>query len=150
MGTFEARMRELSDQVGQGTIEAQVKVSQLYAQRQHQGAHFNHPRGGEAFYLKNALMANYREHYQRVAMELYRGNVQALFIRFGERVASDSSKRTPVELGNLKESDSVKVKVQGRVIYSRPARKPKMSRTQLNRRIRLHHIERAARRAGGD
>jgi hypothetical protein len=149
MGTFEARMRELSGLVGKGVIEAKVDVKQLYAQRQHQGANYAHPRGGQAFYLRDALMGTYREHLQRVAMALFTGGTRQQFISYSEQLARESSKRTPVELGNLKKSESATVKEQGRIIYRRPAKQPKMSRKQLNSRIRLHHIDRAQRRLGG-
>lgn len=136
-GNFVERMEELKKLVGTGKIQTTITVSQAYARRQHQSPNLRHPRGGHAFFLSQAFLAAQREHYQRVAQELFRGNTQAQFIKFGEKVARDSSKGSPIELGNLRNSDSVSVKVGGRTIYKRPARKPRMSKTELKARKRL-------------
>lgn len=135
-------MTELKRLVGDGPIESQVRVNQVYARRQHQGVHLNHPAGGEALFLRKALMSTYREHLARVAMTILRGNVQAEFIRYGERLAKESRSRTPVELDNLRQSDSVKVKVQGRVVYNRPQKQKRLSRTALNQRVRAPRNQR--------
>lgn len=134
--TFFARMAELKEKVGQGKISSEIKVNQVYARRQHQGIHLNHPAGGQALFLRTALMSTHQSHYRQVAAELFDGNLRALFIRYAERVARESRGRTPVELGNLKNSDSTKVRERGRVIYRRPAERPRLSRTVLNRRTR--------------
>lgn len=148
-GSFVERIEELKKLVGKGTISGEVKVSQLYARRQHQNPQYAHPGGGQAFYLRDALNDEARSHLARVAQGLYRGNIQSDFIGFVERTASTASDLTPQELGTLKGSGSTKVKVQGRIIYSRSARIGKLSRTALNKRIRRRHIDSAARRIGG-
>lgn len=135
-------MTELKRLVGDGTIESSVRVNQIYARRQHQGTHLNHPAGGEALFLRKALMSTHREHLARVAMTIFRGNVQAEFIRYAERMATESKRRTPVELDNLRQSDSTKVKVQGRIIYNRPAKQKRLSRTALNKRVRAPRNQR--------
>lgn len=145
-GSFEQRMRELSRLVGDGKITTTVKVDQAYARRQHQTASYAHPRGGGPFFLHNPFMALHRIHIQRVAQELFRGNAQVLYIRFGEDVAQRGSKEAPLELGNLRRSFSVSVKVGGRFIYRRDAAQRRLSRAELNNRVRLHHVEALKRR----
>lgn len=141
-GSFEQRMRELSNLVGQGKITVRIRGDQAYMRRQHQGISLAHPRGGKPFFLRDALMNQYREFMQRVAQELFRGNTQVNFIRFGEKVADRAAHDTPKELLNLEKSFSVDVKVGGRFIYRRNAEKARMTRAQLNSRIRLYHYER--------
>lgn len=133
---FVARMTELKKRVGPGKISSEVKVNQVYARRQHQGVHLNHPAGGKALFLRSALYDTHREHLRQVAAEIFKGNVQSMFIRYAERMASESRKNTPVELDNLSKSDSATVKVGGAVIYRRPAKQARISRTVLNKRTR--------------
>lgn len=148
-GSFFERTEELKKLIGRGQISGEVKVSQVYARRQHQNPQYAHPNGGQAFYLRDALRGETRPHLQRTAQTLYRGGIQAEFIGFVERVENKAADLTPEELGTLKGSGSVKVKVGGATIYSRAARVAKLSRTALNKRIRRRHIDSAARRIGG-
>lgn len=138
MGTFGARMNELANQVGRGKITAKVTVDQIYARRQHQTADYAHPGGGEAFFLRNALMSTYSEALQRVAMTLFNGNIQREFIDYAERLDSARQDRTPIELGNLRGSGRAEVLVGGAYIYRRPARVGRLSRRELNARKRGH------------
>jgi len=147
-GSFEQRMRELGKLVGDGKITTRIRVDQAYARRQHQNPLYTHPRGGGPFFLHNALMTLHRVHIQRVAQELFRGNAQVLYIRFGEDVAQRGSNDAPIELGNLRRSFAVDVKVGGRTIYRREAAQRRLSRAELNRRVRLHHVEALKRRFG--
>ena len=133
-GTFEPRMRELAMLVGRGRITARTKFDQIYARRQHQTASFAHPNGGEAFFLRNHLQATANEHLQVVAMQLFRGNVQARFIEYAEKLSKGGN--VPAELGTLRGSGSAEVLVGGAYIYRRPARIRRMSRRELNSRIR--------------
>jgi hypothetical protein len=145
-GSFEERMRELSRLVGQGKITTKVTVAQAYARRQHQNQFYAHPRGGGPFFLHNALMQLHKAHIQRVAQELFRGNVQVLYIRFGENVADQASGNTPKELDNLQRSYAVDVKVGGRTIYRREPQQRRMTRAELNSRVRLYHRDKLKRR----
>lgn len=135
-GNFEERIQTLSRLVGRGIISLELKVDQVYAAYQHFRADLSHPGGGQAYYMRDAVLSSYDALYQDVAAELFSGNVQALFIRHGERMAGKTADNTPVELGNLRRSGSVTVKVGGGVIYRRPAAVARMSRSTLNRRKR--------------
>lgn len=147
-GSFEERMRELGRLVGDGKITTEIKVDQAYARRQHQNLLYTHPRGGGPFFLHNPFMALHKVHIQRVAQELFRGTAQVLYIRFGEDVANRGAQEAPTELGNLRRSFAVTVKVGGRVIYRRDAAQRRLTRAELNNRIRLHHIEALKKRFG--
>lgn len=135
--SFEERMRALSKLVGSGKITATIEFDQAYAAKQERTETYVHPRGGKAHYLRDALFALYKEHYQRVAMELFRGTVQQRFIGFGDKVGQLAARDAPVELGNLYRSGSVSVKVGGTTIYKRAAVKGRMSRAELNARLRM-------------
>lgn len=148
-GDFVEGIEELKKLIGRGLISGEIKVSQLYARRQEMSAHYAHPRGGQAFFLRDALRAEVNPTLNRVARGLYNGGIQADMITFVEHVASGAVDRMPQELGTLKGSTSTKVKVGGSVIFAQPARIAKLSRTALNRRIRQRHIDSAARRMGG-
>lgn len=148
-GTFAERMQELSKLVGAGKITTKVTFDQVYARRQHEGALYAHPRGGGPYFLRDAMASKHRIHLQRVAMELFRGNTQVLYIRLGEDVATEAAGNAPIELGNLRQSASVKVLAGGRTIYSRPAQQRRLTRAELNRRVRARDIDRLKRRFGG-
>lgn len=140
-GSFEQRMRELGELVGSGKIETKVRVDQAYAARQERSEFYDHPRGGKAHALRDALFEKHKVHIQRVAQELFRGNTQVLYIRFGEDVASKYGSDAPVELNNLRRSAAVKVLASGRTIYARPATQRRLTRRELNSRVRAHHFE---------
>jgi hypothetical protein len=148
-GSFNDRMTELKKLVGTGKIEASLTVSQAYAQYQHEGVGLAHPRGGEAHFLTNALNATYKELYSRVAQGLFRGNVQQDFIKYTDTLNTATADRTPVELDNLRRSGASAVKVGGRFIYQRAAAQRKLTRSELNNRVRLYHREALQRRFGG-
>jgi len=139
-GSFFDRMEELSRLVGTGKIETRVTVSQAYAARQERSEFYDHPRGGKAHALRDALYEKHRVHIQRVAQELFRGNTQVLYIRFGEDVSSKYSTDAPVELNHLRRSAAVRVLAGGRTIYLRPASQRRLTRRELNDRVRLHHF----------
>lgn len=147
-GSFVSRMEELSKLVGAGKVETSVRFDQAYAGRQERNLLNNHPRGGGPKYLHNALINEHRTHMERVAMELFRGNTQVLYIRLGENISTKAAANAPIELGNLRQSGSVKVKVGGRNIYVREAARRRLTRTELNSRVRQHHIDRLQRRFG--
>lgn len=147
-GTFVDRMQELSKLVGTGKVETIVRFDQAYAGRQERNLLNNHPRGGGPKFLHNAIVGEHRTHIERVAMELFRGNTQVLYIRLGENVANRAAASAPIELGNLRQSGAVKVKVGGRNIYVREAAQRRLTRTELNSRVREHHVNRLRRRFG--
>lgn len=139
-GSFVERMEELSRLVGTGKIETRVTVAQAYAARQERSDSYEHPRGGKAHALRDALFEKHKPHLQRVAQELFRGNTQVLYIRFGEDVAAKYGSDAPLELNNLRRSAAVKVLAGGRTIYARPAAQRRLTRRELNARVRAHHF----------
>lgn len=139
-GSFTDRMEELGRLVGTGVIETRVTVSQAYAARQERSDHYEHHRGGKAHALRDAILEKHKAHIQRVAQELFRGNTQVLYIRFGEDVSGKYSQDAPVELNNLRRSAAVKVLAGGRTIYARPAAQRRLTRRELNARVRAHHF----------
>lgn len=145
-GSFEDRMRELSNLVGKGKITGTITGDQIYAARQHNSPELSHPRGGEPFFLRDAFNAKQQEHLQRLALQLFSGNTQALFISFVNQVADVASAKAPIELGNLRKSFSTSVKVGGSYIYRKPAQRARMNKTELNSRVRAHHFEKLRRR----
>jgi hypothetical protein len=138
--SFVERMEELGRLVGTGKIETRVTVAQAYAARQERSDFYDHPRGGKAHALRDAILEKHKVHIQRVAQELFRGNTQVLYIRFGEDVSAKYGTDAPLELNNLRRSAAVKVLAGGRTIYTRPAAQRRLTRRELNARVRLHHF----------
>lgn len=136
-GNFEERMRGLQQLVGKGKISGITTFDQRYARIQHNNVAYQHPRGGKAFYLRDATTKHQRETLGRIAQELFRGNTQALMISYVNKVERTASGDAPIELGNLKNSGSVGVKVGSGWIYRKPAKKARMTRAELNNRVRL-------------
>jgi hypothetical protein len=140
-GSFEQRMTELGKLVGTGKIQTKVRFAQAYAARQERSDFYDHPRGGKAHFLRDALLSAHKEHIQRVAQELFRGNTQVRYIQLGEKVAEKAAGDAPVELANLRRSGAIKVLVGGRTIYERPAQQRRLTRRELNDRVRARHFD---------
>jgi hypothetical protein len=136
-GTFEQRMQELKQLVGPGKISGITTFDQRYARIQHNNVTYQHPRGGKAFYLRDATTRHQRETLGRIAQEVFRGNTQALMISYVNQVERTASGDAPIELGNLRNSGSVGVKVNSGWIYRKAAKKARMTRAELNSRVRL-------------
>lgn len=136
-GTFQQRTQELLDIVGNGQIEASVRVDQEYAEMQHNNTEFRHTRG-KAFYLTDPLMKHYRSWYGEVAKELYYQPMRNLFVAIADDFKEESGLETPAFMEDLNRSGEPRVKEGGRFVYRGPHTK-RLSKAQLKAKTRIWH-----------
>ena len=132
-GSFFAETEALEERVGHGILEGNVTVDQVYALYQHEGADFEHPRGGEAFYLRRPLLEEGPEMLEafRTVIE---GDATAVEVMVAdvEKLADTTPVRAPVEFNVLRQSASPAVVDDGVEVYHRPALIPRLSQEELN------------------
>jgi hypothetical protein len=132
-GTFGDRIDALREQVG-GNLDGQVVVDQAYARYQHEGLDLRHPKGGEARFLANALLANYGDYLQKYADSVLDDGGQDAMTRAMEDLAGDGgvSARAPVDFQNLRRSGHPTVTQGDEVIYDRPAEQHRLSEAEID------------------
>lgn len=123
--------RRVLDQVGQGNLEGQLRVDQVYAQYHHERMDLHHPRGGGPKYLESALYANYSDYLTRVARAFLGGDPENAMAKCMESLDRDMASRAPVEFNNLRKSGNPRVISQGAKVYDRPAKQHRLSREEL-------------------
>lgn len=130
---FIAKTEEIEKRVGHGELDGSVTVDQVYALYQHEGADFNHPRGGEAFYLRRPLLENYDLMYAEFAAVI-EGDLtadEAMIINV-EALSATTPVLAPVEFNVLRQSAAPMVEDNGEVVYYRSAPMPRLTQEQLN------------------
>jgi hypothetical protein len=131
-GTFvKEGWRRLLDQVGEGNLTGKLRVDQVYARYQHERGDLSHPRGGQAKYLSEPFMANYRDYLARVARSFLDGDPERTMAQCMESLATRVGSATPVLFSNLRRSGNPQVFSNGSRVYDRPARQRRMSEQEL-------------------
>lgn len=132
-GTFFAGCDELAARVGDGELEGSVEVNQVYALYQHEGADFNHPRGGEAFYLRRPLFERAPEMFARFR-EVIEADATCVGVMIGDvnDLADQIPVRAPVEFVVLRRSAHPEVRDDGELVYERPPEMPRLTQAELD------------------
>lgn len=140
-GDFTTRLDEVAERVGKGSLTGMVEVDQIYAQWQHEGLDFRHPRGGQALYLQQPLMDHHADYLQRIADGVLDDGGKDAMREVVEDLAEDGGVAThaPLEFGDLRDSGHPTVTDDGAVIYDRPPRQHRLSDEELKAKYRLHH-----------
>lgn len=147
MASFSARIQEIRDRVGKGTVEGIVEVNQIYAAAIERGywvsgplaGHTNHPRhGGETEFLKNSL-DDFRDAYiQRLADHaLEEHGLVGAMVDNVEHLSGQVAARAPVELGDLRASAHPTVEDDGAVVYDRAPAVRRLSADELKAKSKL-------------
>lgn len=132
-GSFFADTEALEARVGHGILEGSVTVDQVYALYQHEGADFNHPRGGEAFYLHRPLLEESDAMLGAFSAVIDGGaTADSVMIADMEDLADAIPVRAPVEFNVLRQSASPEVSDNGVEVYHRPPAMPRLSQAELN------------------
>ena len=140
MGDFESKMRQIAERVGHGSLRGRVVFNQVYAQNQHESLHFKHPAGGEAKYLYNALMSNYRSGLRDIARTALSGGIVGGMISATESIAKDAAQRAPMEFLDLRNSAHPIVTDAGARVYSRPPIQRRLNKEQHRIKKRLRYL----------
>lgn len=140
MGTFDKRMKEIGERVGDGNLTGRVVFNQVYAQRQHEALHYRHPAGGQAKYLYNALMAGYIPALRDIARVALTGGIVGGMIKGTEDIARDAADRAPFEFADLRNSAHPLVTDGGARVYSRPPIQRRLNKAQHRTKQRLRYL----------
>lgn len=145
--TFNERITELQDIVGNGKIRMKVKIDQVYARYQHEDISLNHPRGGQAKYLEQPLFSEHPKYYQRLANNLFRrGGLRRAMIYNAESLGRSASKKAPIEMGDLRNSVNTKVYDRGRITFDKGPIQHRLNKTELRVKSRLRPTKQGGRR----
>lgn len=143
MSTFEDRLAELAETVGNGNLEGSVSYDQVYARYQHEGIGFKHPQGGQAKYLESVMQEQHQAYLQRIAAGVLNDGGKDGMINAMETLAEESSQRAPIgpadrHPGLLRASAHPTVTSDGEVVFDRPgaARVPDHDTSPGDRRNR--------------
>lgn len=139
-GTFDERMKVLSDQVGEGNLVGSVVVDQVYAQYQHEDLSLAHPMGGGAQYLRGPLMEGYNGWLQNLANQLLRGDPVQVMARAMEDLSQGVYNEAPFEFGDLKASPHPTVTDNGSVRYNRLPLVHRLSEDEINIKRQLRAL----------
>lgn len=130
-GTFDERITELMERVGGGELTGHVEVSQIYAEYQHNGLDFHHPRGGQALYLQAPLMERFPLYLEAVAKTVLDDGGKAGMIASMEDLSDAVAVTAPVEFANLRASGHPYVTDNGEVVYDRAPLQHRLSEEEL-------------------
>lgn len=139
-GTFSENIARLAREVGKGKLVGHLVVDQAYAQNQHQSFWFNHPDGGEAFYLRNPLMerrGKYMEDLARKAITRRGSNIVDGMVDVAEDLSQQVFNRAPLEFADLRASGHPFVIDDGRKVYDRAPMIHRLSKSELRIKSRL-------------
>ena len=141
MADFFERIDMLAEMVGYGELAGMVRVDQIYAMAQHEHLDWNHPRGGQALYLQEPLMSNYRGYLEEYARTVLEDGGEPAMIAAMEDLAEDGGVATkaPVLYSNLRASGAPSVTSDGETVYDRPPRQHRLSEEELKAIYREHH-----------
>jgi hypothetical protein len=143
-GDFSERLDELSKLVGEGTLEGSVIVDQLYAKYIHEDLTLNHPRGGQAKYLEEPLLAKSDEYMQRLAdRALDEDGLRSAMKDNVEDLSNEVEKKAPIQYGPLHYSGHPTVTDDGELVYDRAPIYPRLTEAELEALQDMHDGDRS-------
>lgn len=134
VSTFFDRIDELSEAVGTGELKGSVEVDQIYAHYQHEGTDFDHPRGGEAHFLRDPLFQHSDEYMKTLADRAITedgSEITEAMIDNMEALSTQVEIHAPREFGDLEDSGHPKVTSNGDVVYDRAPKQHRLSEEEL-------------------
>lgn len=139
-GDFQQSMDVLIEQA-QGHWKGSVEVDQVYAHYQEVHPEFRHPRGGQAFYLRDSIYLG--QHLRTIAEHLIDDsgvNVEKALVTVVENISKGVAHRAPVEFDDLRRSAHPKVTVDGATVYDRPPEVRRLGPVELRLKGRLRYL----------
>lgn len=118
-------------QVGEGNLTGKLTVDQAYAKYQHERTDLAHPRGGSAYYLRDALQARHGLYLRKVAKAFLSGDPEKAMADAMESLDRAMAAQTPRLFGNLRRSGHPQVYSRGRKVYDRLPVRRRMSEAEL-------------------
>jgi hypothetical protein len=139
-GTFASRLTQLSEQVGERSIEMKVVVDQVYAKYQHERLDLKHPGGGSAKYLEKPLLTQHASYLRRVADDVLDVGPVHPMIRNAEDLSMEVYRNAPFEFGDLKASGAPSVTDDGAKVYDRPPMVRRLTKEELRAKGQLRAL----------
>jgi hypothetical protein len=133
-GSFEERSRQLARAVGDGMLQAEITVDQLYAADQHENTSYRHAPGRTSHYLSKPLLGRADEWMTRLARAAITETGSALRREMREIVEDwtrASEQITPIDENDLPRSHARTVTDDGAPIYVRPAAQRRLTEAEL-------------------
>lgn len=130
-GTFDERMAQLAEMVGDGDLTMKVSFPGPYAAAQHEGGWVSGPLAGHRIkrwttggtgpkFLQGPLTEGEAEYLERLAAgTLEEEGLERAMVRNAEDLADESSNRAPRLTGALEESPSIEVTSNGATIFEK-------------------------------
>lgn len=140
MGTFTESMDRLIEQT-EGKWSARVEVDQVYAHYQEVHPEFHHPRGGQAFYVRDTLYLG--QWLARIAQGLINEDGVALGRKMRETAEGMSAGvfiRAPWEFHDLRKSGHPYVTRDGVKVYDRPPEVRRLTEQDLRLKGQLRYL----------
>jgi hypothetical protein len=122
-GTFDARMQQLGESVGEGDLTGRVSYDSYYAFWVHERLELRHP-VGQAKFLETAQIIMANVWFAGLAGNVLNGQFRRSAIRETERFSDQAEALTPVEFGDLHNNARAQVFDNGGQIYHRAPRIP--------------------------
>lgn len=132
--TFGDRIDLLKDAVGHGLLKGVVDVDQIYAHYQEVDESLDHPRGGEAYALRNSSVGKSDEHMQTLADSLLTEDGSDLvkgMTKVVEDISDTYAVKAPREFGDLEGSAHPTVVDDGATVYDRPPKVERLTEEEL-------------------
>lgn len=139
-GTFQERVDLLIEQA-KGRWQAKIEVDQVYAHYQEVHPEFRHPRGGQAFYVRDTLYLG--QWVGRMAPGLIneRGvDVEGRMRMVANGLDNGVILRAPWEFNDLRRSGHPSVLHDGVPVYDRPPMVRRLSEEDLRLKGKLRYL----------
>lgn len=143
--SFLDKVDELLAQTPKESIRAYVDVNQVYAHYQHAHPEFKHPRGGQAFYLRDPLFGNQKTYFQQIARAVVKGQGRWAAVLVAEDLSHEVMLRAPWEYMDLRNSGHPTVYIDGETSYDRPPLVARLTEEQLKHKEQFGYLSRRRR-----
>lgn len=124
MGTFNERIEQLQQEVGDGNLTMRVNVHQPYAAAEHNRYYYKHPRGGMPDYLAAPFEAEHSDMMMILSEAVLDGSLREAAIDAVGKFEEWVETYAPVEFNVLRQSCNLYVEDNGSTIYERPQKAP--------------------------
>ncbi len=122
--TFNARIEELQQLVGEGNLRMSVNVHQPYAAAEHNIHYYKHPRGGMPDYLEAPFDAEHGDMLIILSEAVLDGSLREAAIDAVGKFEEWVETYAPVEFNVLRNSCNLYVEDNGVMYYERPQKAP--------------------------
>lgn len=142
MSEFSDNLRKLLEETPD-RLTGHVEVDQVYAHYQHEGVNFEHPDGGEPFYLKTPLYAKAGDYYRNLAekaIDATGTKLREAMIENMEDLSNEVYKRAPWEFADLRASGHPTVEEDGTVVYDRAPMCHRLTEDELKIKSHLSYL----------